>query len=1103
MSDSNTYADTLVITDDVTLKIINFLFAKYKIDFNDYKPATIKRRIERRAAALGLEDTAKYLEFLHQNHGEIEILYKDLLISVTSFFRDKEAFDTLNTQVIPELLKTSQANKQEIRVWVPACSTGEEVYSIAMLLAEAADKNCVYLEAKIFATDVNSESLEIASEGIYNSEATANIPQQYLTKYFHKKGEEFQIIKKIRSMVVFAPYNVISDPPFTRMDLISCRNFLIYITPDAQKRVINSLRFGLKNSGYLLLGPSESVGDKLEDLERVSTKWKLYKKTRQYRPAQLRISGGKTKKVIQMGATSKKNDNLFDKPQPFPLYAYHEIIKKIVPLGFILDENRKVVHTFGNTSKLLHLPEGAIDTDILGMIHSDLKVPLNTGLYRARKTSETVRYANVCSDSADNTDKPEQHYDLIVSPIRNELEKTTYYLVHFEKSDEKSTTEQEKNKRSFNFDMHAQQVIKELEGELRESRELLQATMEEIEATNEELQSTNEELLASNEELQSTNEELHSANVELSSVNHEYQKKLDELTLLDNDVDNLLRSIDIGTIFVDENKALKLFTPASQRYFNILATDIGRPITHFSHDLIDFDISQIFELVKISKILYETEVKTRIGLWLLLRATPSVSREGNFTGVIYSFTDITSLKQAEKSLEQLAHFDNLTALPNRASFMAALPKAVEHAKQSNAKLCVFFIDLDNFKQINDCLGHSAGDELLKLVSHKMQTSVKIVDYIARIGGDEFGVILKNETSLTEIASVAESFINAFKEPLHISGREVKTSLSIGIALYPSGGKTSDELIRHADMAMYRAKEKGKDAYFFFNDEINQQVTKAHMLENSLRHAVDNNELSIMFQPQFNAIEQSLIGFEALARWNSKKIGAISPQEFISTAESSKLIITIGEWVINAACEAFGKFSKFAPNPDTLVLAINISAKQLMVSDLPLYIKTTLEKYDIKPTQLVLEITESSLMYRSKVSESIVNQLHHMGIRFALDDFGVGYSSLRYLKDLPVATLKIDQGFVKNITTNRSDEAIVQSVISLAKGLDMDVIAEGVENHEQMQCLKRNDCHLMQGFLLGKPLTAEQASQLFTHKKAQEQDQQKETNKKERIEAPSE
>lgn len=1097
MSDSNTYADTLVITDDVTLKIINFLFAKYKIDFNDYKPATIKRRIERRAAALGLDDTAKYLEFLHQNHGEIEILYKDLLISVTFFFRDKEAFDTLNTHVIPELLKTSQANKQEIRVWVPACSTGEEVYSIAMLLAEAADKSCVYLEAKIFATDVNSESLEIASEGIYNSEATANIPQQYLRKYFHKKGEEFQIIKKIRSMVVFAPYNVISDPPFTRMDLISCRNFLIYITPDAQKRVINSLRFGLKNGGYLLLGPSESAGDKLADLERVSTKWKLYKKTRQYRPVQLRTSASKSKKVIQTGALSIKTDSLFDKPQPFPLYAYHEIIKKIVPLGFILDENRKVVHTFGNTSKLLHLPEGAIDTDILGMIQSDLKVPLNTGLYRARKNNETVRYANVCSDTT------QEHYDLIVSPIRNALEKTTYYLVHFEKSDEQNTSEQEKNKRSFNFDLHAQQVIKELEGELRESRELLQATMEEIEATNEELQSTNEELLASNEELQSTNEELHSANVELSSINHEYQKKLDELTLLDNDVDNLLRSIDIGTIFVDENKALKLFTPASQRYFNILSTDIGRPITHFSHDLLDFDISQIFKLVKKSKILYETEVKTRVGLWLLLRATPSVSIEGNFTGVIYSFTDITSLKQAEKSLEQLAHFDNLTALPNRASFMAALPKAVEHAKQSKAKLCVFFIDLDNFKQINDCLGHGAGDELLKLVSHKMQTSVKPVDYIARIGGDEFGVILKSKTNPTEIASIAESFINAFKEPLHISGREVKTSLSIGIALYPSGGKTSDELIRHADMAMYRAKEKGKDAYFFFNDEINQQVTKAHLLENSLRHAIDHNELSIMFQPQFNSIEHKLIGFEALARWNSKKIGAISPQEFIRTAESSKLIISIGEWVINAACEAFSKFSKLAPNPDTLVLAINISAKQLMVSDLPLYIKTTLEKHKIKPTQLVLEITESSLMYRSKVSEDIVKQLHHTGIRFALDDFGVRYSSLHYLKDLPVATLKIDQGFVKNITSNRSDEAIVQSVISLAKGLDMDVIAEGVENHEQMQCLKRNNCHLMQGFLLGKPLTAEQASQLLIHKKAQEQDQQKKTNKKEQVEASSE
>lgn len=1070
--------DALVITDDVTLKITNLLFSRYKIDFNDYKPATIKRRIERRAAALGMENKAHYLEYLHQNHGEIEILYKDLLISVTSFFRDKEAFDVINTQVLADLLRTAHATKQDIRIWVPACSTGEEVYSIAMLLAEAAEKICVYLEAKIFATDVNTDSLEIASEGTYNEEAIANIPQVYLNKYFQRKGSDYQIIKKIRSMVVFAPYNVISDPPFTRMDFISCRNFLIYITPDAQKRVINSLRFGLKNNGYLLLGPSESVGDKLEDLERVNTKWKLYKKIRQYRPARLSAPTSRLKKITLHNNAAKNIESLFDKPQYFPLYAYHEIIKQVVSLGFILDEARKVVHTFGDTSKLLHLPEGAIDTDILGMIHKDLKVPLNTGLYRARKTGEAVRYTNVCCES------PEAIYNLVVSPIRNELEKTTYYLVSFEVSHE---AQQENNlnhkqteeaKRSFNFDLHAQQVIKELEGELRESRELLQATMEEIEATNEELQSTNEELLASNEELQSTNEELHSANVELSSVNHEYQKKLDELTLLDNDIDNLLRSIDIGTIFVDENKALKLFTPASQRYFNILNTDIGRPITHFSHDLIDFDVSKIFESVKRTKILYETEIKTSMGLWLLLRATPSVSREGNFTGVIYSFTDITRLKLAEKRLGQLAHYDSLTSLPNRASFMAALPEAVNRAKQSRNKFAVFFIDLDNFKQINDCLGHGAGDELLKLVSHRMQTSAKKVSYIARIGGDEFGVILENTSSLKKIAAVAHSFIHAFEEPVHISDREVKTSLSIGIALYPSGGKTSDELIRHADMAMYRAKEKGKDAYFFFNDEVNQHVTKMHILEASLRHAIDKHELSIVFQPQFDLRLNKLIGFEALTRWNAKNIGKIEPQEFIKVAESSKLIISIGEWIINKACEDFRAMTQ-QYNNNLLVLAINISAKQLMVNGLTSFIKETLDRHQIKPEQLVLELTESSLMYQSSVSASIINELHALGVRFALDDFGVGYSSLRYLKDLPVTTLKIDQGFVKNITDNANDEAIVQSVISLARGLGMKVIAEGVETEEQAVCLKNNGCYLMQGYFLGRPLSADKSKATLT------------------------
>lgn len=1063
-SQSSNKRKSVIAFDDVMTKVAQLLFNRYKINFQDYKASTIRRRIKRRAASLGFHQAEQYADYLNSKPDEIENLYRDFLIGVTSFFRDKEAFEQLKTQVLPGLLKQACQEKRELRVWIPACSSGEEVYSIAILLAEEAEKQHMILNAKIFASDINQGFLGLASTGSYSEEAVASVPLHYLTKYFAKKDKCYQINKALRALIVFAPYNVISTPPFTRMDLISCRNFLIYITKEAQQKVINSLRFGLKMNGYLFLGPSEAIGEKSDDLEVLDNKWKLYKKIRPYCPSKLNLP---TLSTLASTRASNPVTSIIDKTTSFPLYAYHEIIKRIISLGFILDENRKVMHTFGNIKTLLHVPEGVVDSDILNMIHADLKVPLSTGLYRAKNTHDIIRYENVRIEETSSA----QLYNLIVLPIYNEQSRVTYFLVRFEVNVEKNREDKEAD---FNFDAHAQQIIKELEGELHESRDLLQTTMEEVETTNEELQSTNEELLASNEEMQSTNEELHSANAELNSVNYEYQRKLQELILLDNDVDNLLRSIDIGTIFVDEYKALKLFNPAMQKYFNILKTDIGRLITHFSHDLTNFIIGDIFEWVVLHRKLYEEEIKTSNDLWLLLRATPAVSKEGKFTGVIYTFTDITKAKHSEQRLEQLAHYDSLTKLPNRESFLKQLSQSIQEAYQKEKQIAVFFIDIDNFKQVNDCLGHDTGNKLLQCVAHTMRSLVGAENYLARIGGDEFGIITPIGQQQDTVEKKAEMLIKAFSEPLNIyNKREVKISLSIGVAYYPDAGSNSHDLIRHADMAMYHAKGNGKDSYCVFNDILSQKITKRHLLENHLRHAVSKGELSIVFQPQIDTKHNTLIGYEALARWHSNKLGTIPPQEFIQIAEESKLIISIGECLFDAACLKFSQSE--VKNKAQLTLSINLSAKQFMVPGLASFIKKTLQHYEIDPKQIILEITESVLMEKNKPSKGSIDALRELGISFALDDFGTGYSSMKLLKEIPVKMLKIDREFIKDIASNESDPAIVLSIVALAKGLGMKVIAEGVEMQSQVACLQSCGCYLMQGFLFGTPMQIGEAT----------------------------
>lgn len=434
-------------------------------------------------------------------------------------------------------------------------------------------------------------------------------------------------------------------------------------------------------------------------------------------------------------------------------------------------------------------------------------------------------------------------------------------------------------------------------------------------------------------------------------------------------------------------------------------------------------------------------------------------------------------KKIEVQLETLAHFDTVTLLPNRAYFQEVLERAISKGQRTNNALALLYFDLDNFKKVNDFLGHSVGDKLLQEVARSIKKETRRSDFIARFGGDEFVVLIEDVDSSFQAARLAERIIARFKSPFIIDHHEVNTSVSIGIALCSVENDDVNSLMRHADMAMYQAKELGKNTHQFFSEELNKEYVKRTLIESHLRHAIEKNELSIVYQPQISLVSGRVYGFEALVRWNSPQLGQVSPLDFIPIAEDVGLITEIGDWVLENACQQFKAWEK-AQSASLgnlkMIMSINLSVMQLASNHIVLKLSELIERYNVNPRQLILEITETTLMQNLETSMTTLNQLHKLGVGIAIDDFGTGYSSLNYLKHLPFTSLKIDKSFVQDVIEDANDAAIVKAIIQLGSVMNLNIIAEGIETKQQLDFLKEVGCHYGQGYLLSYPLSSEDA-----------------------------
>jgi diguanylate cyclase (GGDEF)-like protein/PAS domain S-box-containing protein len=462
--------------------------------------------------------------------------------------------------------------------------------------------------------------------------------------------------------------------------------------------------------------------------------------------------------------------------------------------------------------------------------------------------------------------------------------------------------------------------------------------------------------------------------------------------------------------------------------------------------------------------------------WLRTKGDALLDLDGEPIKVLWVTEDVSQRKDMDARVRFLAHHDLLTGLPNRTLFQDRLQQALAAAKRMQSRVALLFIDLDRFKYVNDTFGHRAGDILLQTVAARLRKCVRETDTVCRHAGDEYLIVLSALRDPTEAALVADKVLAIFDEVFVLESHEVQISASVGISVYPDDGQTMEDLIRNADAAMYHSKKSGRNRFEFFTPELNAPAAERLVLANQLRRAIENNQLVLHYQPQFDTSTNRLIGAEALVRWNHADHGLLFPDNFIALAEESDIIHLIGEWVLNEACRQIAEWQ--GRNLNVVPVAINFSSFQFRRSTLVQGVAEAFARHGVKAHQLEIELTENAIMQDPKETAKTLAQLHEMGVSLSIDDFGTGYSSLNYLKRFPIDKLKIDRSFVEDLPHDLNDSAIVQAIINLAKSLRMIVIAEGVETKAQLDFLRSLSCEAYQGYLGGRPIEAERFAALL-------------------------
>ena len=615
-------------------------------DFSLYKKSTIERRIKLRMSQLALEDIGVYARLIEKNNAEAIALFKELLINVSGFFRDKEAFDVLQKEILPELCK-DKTEQSFFRVWVPGCASGEEAYSIAILLKEWMEENQREFKAQIFGTDLDEESIATARAGIYPLSISHEVPTQRLRRFFTKIESGYQIKKVIREMVVFATQNILKDPPFTRLDLLSCRNLLIYLGPELQNQLIPAFHYALNPGGVLFLSPSEGIGNHTELFTAINRKWKFYRainsiSTRAMMPKVLSWTKGIPGKTQEEAGIKSKETNLVE-------FTRRVLIQCFAPASVLTDLKGNILFVHGETGKFLRPAPGQASLNVVEMAREGLELELRTAIRAANEGNLALNRELQVKTNGGYT-----AVNLSVRLLNNVDTKQNFLLVSFQEMNNPVTSESDHKQTLKNTDLGR---IQELERDLAYLKENYQVTLEEqqtsneeLKSANEELQSTNEELQSMNEELETSKEELQSVNGELVTVNSELQGKIEQLVDMQNDMKNLLDNTHIGTLFLDHRLIIRRYTLEATNLYRLAPLDTGRPLSDIKSNLLNDELLVQAQKVLETLIPFEQEVQTHNGSWYLARIQPYRTLDNMIEGVVMTFTDISRLHKAETAV---------------------------------------------------------------------------------------------------------------------------------------------------------------------------------------------------------------------------------------------------------------------------------------------------------------------------------------------------------------------------------------------------------------------------------------------------------------------
>jgi two-component system CheB/CheR fusion protein len=1043
------------------------------IDFSGYKESTLSRQVQRRMAIRQMSTINAYLAVLLDDAEEAHALTNNLLVTVTSFFRDPGAFDTLREELATYLARPDTPDV--LRVWVPGCATGEEVYSIAMLVSEALGRPTDLLRhLKIFGTDLDDASLMVARRAVYPLSAVAHIPATLREAYTKEAAEGFQIADVIRECTVFARHDVGADPPFPRIDLVSCRNTLIYFQTPLQDRVLAVFGFALRPGGLLFLGSAENLDPKSSGFRIVDADHRIFTRTGQAFPPFTQGPTGPPDRVAPIdrrGIRSARAPLAMTSALEQQVGLLEAVLRQAGKAFLALDDEHRLIEVVGDVGPYCRVAEGRMTGAVVSFLRPELQDEARALLLLCRADPQPVVGRSVRLDGLDRA--------VHMVAARIQLEEATFTVLVFE-PDATDAAAPPSVDRGTGFDREVRRLEHELlvsQDTLRRSMAELQAVNEELEASSEELQAASEELQASNEELQASNEELLATNEELGTLNQELTLRGHDLEGLNIDLENIQSSLSQGMVIVDRDLKVTRFTPIAVRVFALMDADIGRLLLSVPTTVPIPGLAAALRSVAAGAPRMSIEAGDD-HVTYLVQVLPYQAPDGRRLGAIVTLTDVSEmvdlrtiaehafneLKDKSQLLEHESTFDAVTGLVNRGHFSQVLESAIARAQRSRSHVALAWIDLDKFKEINDEYGHQAGDVTLQMTGQRVTQSVRGSDPVGRLGGDEIGVLITGYDTTAELDLVLERIVASTREPITVEGQEMRVTSSVGVALFPDDAQSSKDLMRAADAAMYSVKRQSGDGYAYFDESMNEAAGARRVRRREIAAAISNSEFVMHYQPVVHATSGAVWGVEALVRWN--KDGAVLPAgEFVPFCQDSGQIRALGLVTIDLV-RADVDSLRAAGHTD-LHVAFNMSATQLEDR----HVAELLEQVP-GPNGLdglVVEILESVFLPDHGQALQVLQQLSALGAETSIDDYGAGYSNVRLLETLEPDYIKLDRSFLSEHHNSESRAALVRSAVEICHVVGALCIAEGIETDEQHGLVREAGVDFVQGFGVALPM----------------------------------